>query len=356
MKTLRGTDRVKLIIVDLDDTMWRGTAAEMDLSDEIHWDIFEAYPIAFVEALLYFKKRGGILAVCSKNDREATLIRWAKIYRGAITPEDFACVKINWNSKAENIAEILRETNLLPESVVFIDDNPREVDAVRQRFPTLRCLSQDHIDWRRIILRAPEMLVDSITEESRRRTEMTQALVARTESKSAMSDAEWLLSLNIKQEIHFIRSPSDSRYRRVLELINKTNQFNTTGKRWEPAEFEQFVLENTCIATSLSDRTTNNGIIGVALVRGAEIVQVVLSCRVFGMGAEQVLGAIAVREALTNSPAATGRIVDTGKNFTCHKYFTDLQFAKSSDEIFEGRIVPPFPNWIEVREDLSETN
>jgi FkbH-like protein len=355
MKTIKGDNRVKMIIVDLDDTLWRGVAADSELSgDETQWRFFGGWPLGFVESLLYFKKRGGLLAVCSKNEHDATIDRWRKIWRNAITPEDFTCVKINWDSKADNISEILRETNLLPDSVVFIDDNPREIDIVQQKFPTLRCLSRDHYDWRRIILREPEMMVDVLTEESQRRTAMTKALVARSDMKKGMSDEEWLNSLNVRQEIAFVRGANDPAFKRVFELLNKTNQFNTTGKRWELAEFERFVSANLCIATSLRDRTINNGIIGVAMVSKGELVQVVLSCRVFGLGAELALGAVAVREALAHSPIAIGRIVDTGKNFTCHNYYKQLGFLEKTEGLFEGNAAPPPPAWIELDESSRE--
>ena len=91
VKTLRGDERVKLIIVDLDDTLWRGVAAE---SQREGWERVEGWPLGLAEALLYFKRRGGLLAICSKNEREPTLERFAAIWRDGLRIEDFASVKI----------------------------------------------------------------------------------------------------------------------------------------------------------------------------------------------------------------------------------------------------------------------
>ena len=88
----------------------------------------------------YFKKRSGLIAICSKNDQAPTKERFQRIRGDRIRLDDFVSVKINWSPKSENISEILTEANLLPESAVFIDDSPREIDKVRARFPSIRCL------------------------------------------------------------------------------------------------------------------------------------------------------------------------------------------------------------------------
>lgn len=347
LETIRASRPVKLIVVDLDDTLWRGVAAEGELPP---WEHVEGWPLGFVEALLFFKKRGGLLAIASKNDREPTLERLKAIYGGAITAEDFAAIKINWTPKSENIAEILQETNILPQNVLFIDDNPREIDEVRARFPQMRFLNENHYDWRRVILQAPETQVVRITEESKRRTEMVKARVERLELEKTMSRDEWLTSLQIEQALRVLNVEDKPRFERAFELINKTNQFNTTGKRWELSEFKNFLSTGgVCLLASLKDKTTDNGIIGVSLIEGGEIVQAVLSCRVFGLGAEVAMGAKATKIALSQAPVAIGRIIDTGKNFTCHDWFAKLGFEQVGSH-FETAILPETPGWIRLSE------
>lgn len=349
LKILRQLDSVKLIIVDLDDTLWRGIAAEDSVEA---WERLEGWPLGLVEALLYFKKRGGLIAICSKNDHDATRERFGSIWTDRISIDDFASVKINWKSKAENVAVILQETNLLPESALFIDDNPREIDEVRSRFPDMRCLSGRHYDWRRIIMRSPETQAAYITEESRRRTELVRARIDREAESTNINRNDWLRSLKLEERFFVVRSADAPHYVRAVELLNKTNQFNTTGQRWTPAEIDDFIQRGgVLLVASLKDKTVDNGVVGVALVKSGAIVQAVLSCRVFGLGAELAMGSIATSIAAQATSNVKARIVDTGKNLSCHDYFEKIGFRKVGD-YFETSEANPVPPWIKVHMDF----
>ncbi|MEX3951287.1 HAD-IIIC family phosphatase [Paraburkholderia sp. EG287B] len=349
VKVIEQRDPVKLIIVDLDDTMWRGVAAEGEsVSQE---ERIEGWPIGLAEALLFFKKRGGLLAICSKNEQAPTIERFNAIWRGAITMDDFACVRINWKPKSQNILEILKEVNLLPGNCVFIDDNDRELSEVKAAIPAIRCLGGNHYDWRRIILRSAETQVPIVTEESARRTELVRAISQREASADAnngVSREEWLASLQLRQSFFLIKTPQSRHFDRAFELINKTNQFNTTGKRWERSEFEAFISQGGyCVVSSLRDKLIDNGIISVCLINGEKIVQVVLSCRVFGLGAELVVGAIATRLALKSASEVRAELVDTGRNATCHDYFKRLGFAETAVGLY-SRTANELPSYIEI--------
>jgi len=345
LKILRRTDAVKLIILDLDDTLWRGIAAEESLDDETRTG---GWPLGLVEALLYFKRRGGLLAICSKNDEAPTRERFVSIWQDRLKLDDFVSVKINWKPKSENIAETLEELNLLPDNVVFVDDNPREIDEVKSNFPELRCLGGNHRDWRRIILQAPEMQVAEITQESLRRTDMTKAGIDRTASSKNMNREEWLRSLELEQEITLVRSDGDALFPRTLELLNKTNQFNTTGKRWSQEDLNTFFCEGgRALVTSLRDKAVDNGIVGICLVNGPEIVQTVLSCRVFGLGAEIALGSVGTAVALASAPHAKAVTVDTGRNAVSRDYFSRLGFD-GRDGCYETNVACDWPSWIKV--------
>ena len=348
VKTLRGDERVKLIIVDLDDTLWRGVAAE---SQREGWERVEGWPLGLAEALLYFKRRGGLLAICSKNEREPTLERFAAIWRDGLRIEDFASVKIDWRSKADNIAAILEEVNILPAQALFIDDNPREIDEVRAALPELRCLGGSHRDWRRIILRAPETQVEAISEESARRTELVRARVDRDLAPAPLDRAAWLQSLQMAQHLWLIDGPAGDRFERALELLNKTNQFNTTGQRWSRAEIAAFFKGGgRMLASTLKDRTVDNGLVSVALVRPGEVVQVVLSCRVFGLGAETTVGALATALALQGGARVRAGWMDTGRNLTCRGYYDSLGYT-GGDGRYKAHAAPPAPPWIAVSLD-----
>jgi FkbH-like protein len=343
IKVLRKTDSVKIAIVDLDDTMWRGIAAEGEGYD---YELLEGWPIGFVEALLYFKNRGGLLAICSKNDHEVTAANFKKIWGDKITLEDFASVKINWNPKSENIRQILREVNLLAESAIMIDDNPREIDEIQAGVPGIRILGTNHYDWRRLLLMAPETQVEKVTAESRQKTELIRALQQREEDRSRMSRDEWLASLGVTLRYFVVRSVEHPHFSRLFELINKTNQFNTTGKRWGMDEItKHFADGGEAILVSSKDRTAENGIISVCLIKGEEIVQTVMSCRVFGLGIEHSLARFAQESILRRNEVVKASLIDTGKNFSCHSYFADVGFTENNGH-WETRSVSVHPAWI----------
>ncbi|MGD0106908.1 MAG: HAD-IIIC family phosphatase [Rhodopila sp.] len=353
MKILRQIDMVKLIIVDLDDTLWRGIAAEPlphEADNEEHFRTI-GWPMAFAEALLYFKKRGGLIAICSKNDHDATVERFHTLWGNRIKLEDFCSVRINWERKSENIAAILKEVNLLPESAVFIDDNPREIDEVLREFPGIRALGFQHYDWRRIILQAPEMQVAVISAESQQRTDLIRAKVARDAHSTDTSRIEWLHSLDIKVNFAAIHAVSDDTYGRAFELLNKTNQFNTTGRRWTSEEMGSLLDQGGYLLTmAVADRHANNGIVGIAVIKHETILQVVLSCRVFGMGVEDAfLRHIALRMSGSHAELTASEFA-TDRNLVSRDYFTRNGFVRGEHGIatLASEIPPSMPEWIEV--------
>ncbi len=332
---LRQEAPVKLTVCDLDDTLWRGVPAEDDdFSDD---DRVEGWPLGLVEALLFFKARGGVLALCSKNEMETVKANFERIFRGALTLDDFAVVRANWTPKSQNIAEILTATNLLARNCLFIDDNPREISEVKAAHPDIRCLGSDHYNWRRIVLGAPETQVATITTESTQRTELVRAaagraVVAATVATSTEDRAGWLASLELKQAVELVTNAKSPHYKRAFELLNKTNQFNTTGRRWSAGEFDSFLRDGgNCIVSGLKDNSIDNGITSVCMLKGNSIEQIVLSCRVFGLGSEITVCAAALDLILAAHATASARIVDTGRNATCHGFFTSVGFDTEGD-------------------------
>jgi FkbH-like protein len=321
-RTLRQVDQVKLVIVDLDDTLWRGVVAEDGHASPM---VTEGWPIGFVEALAYLKRRGVLLAIASKNDEARIRALWPSLYGSRLELDDFACVRINWHPKTENVEQILRETNLLPRSVVFIDDNPVERAAMASAFPDLRILGASPYVLRRILLWSAETQVAHVTAESARRTEMVQAQVAREATRSRMTREDFLATLDVGIRLHEVGGIADPRFSRALELINKSNQFNTTGRRWKQSECQQACADGTSFwAFEVSDRFTQYGIVGVAITSGSHIQQFVMSCRVVGLGIEvAVIAALAERFA----GDVTAALMETDANFLCRDLYVRCGFV-----------------------------
>lgn len=339
---------VKLIIVDLDDTLWRGIAAEDDYDTVMRR---EGWPLGFVEALLVFKARGGLLAICSKNEHDETLRRFKKIWGNVISVDDFISVKISWRPKSETISEILIEANLLPENVVYVDDNPREIDEVLSRFGNLRTLGFNHYAWRSSILFDSAFLTPRITDESKRRTSLLKNKIERDASANTGNREDWLLSLSLTQRIEPLLETHTPQFTRALELLNKTNQFNTTGRRWTEAEINDFISTGGhLLATWLRDRNGDNGLIGLALIKENIIVQIVLSCRVFGLDVEINLVRSACQRILRSFDLALGVISDTEKNFASRDIFIRCGFELQDNGLYASTSPASAPRWINLTE------
>ena len=148
-RTLTQVDPVKLVVLDLDDTLWMGVSGD---DAQIGAAMVESWPLGIAEALMYLKKRGILLAIVSKNDEDRIRSIWPSIFGAAITLEDFAVIRINWRRKSENMMEILEAVNLLPLSTVFIDDNPVERAEMQSVFPQMRILGRYPFYIRRTLL------------------------------------------------------------------------------------------------------------------------------------------------------------------------------------------------------------
>ncbi len=331
-RTVRQIDAVKMIILDLDNTLWRGVIAEEDEIENL-----EGWPVGLVEALCNLKKRGVMLAIVSKNDEGHIRELWDKMMCKRLSLDDFAVVKINWRPKAENIEEILKVVNILPRSVVFIDDNPVERAAVKMAFPEIRVLGTYPYYHKRILLWSPEIQVQTITAESSRRTEMMQSQVGREALRQELSRDDFLASLGVKINMIEINSVAHPKFARAFELLNKTNQFNTTGRRWTKEECDSAFAGGLIFhAFEVTDRFSEYGLVGCALLSGNRIEQFVMSCRVIGLDVEtQVISQIADRVRESGASEVHAELIHTDANFPCREIFANSGFYKAENGWFK---------------------
>lgn len=321
-------DAVKLVIVDLDDTLWRGVLAE-DGPGSV-----EGWPLGLAEALLYLKRRGIVLAIASKNDRNFIASNFNKVFgANRLRLDDFAVKEIHWGSKADSVEAILAKMNVLPAGAVFIDDNPAERAAVLAAFPGIRVLGRDLYELRRILLWAPETQSAAVTAESARRTEMIAAQVERESSRKNVSRAAFLRSLKISAGAVNIRSVSHPKFARVMELVNKSNQFNTTGRRWTHQDWVgAFAAGMTVLALEVEDKFTDYGLVVAAVIDANLIVQFVMSCRVVGLGVEETAIAKINQQVIqAGAKEIRGLFTATELNHLCRDLFQKTGFKQVGD-------------------------
>jgi len=275
---------VKLIIVDLDDTLWTGSVGDMT---QLDISVTEGWPVGLLESLSYFKDRGGLIAIVSKNDPQVVKNAWDQFYESRFSLSNFVSVKCSFGRKSDMIQEILKETNLTSKSALFIDDNPIERAEVKVIMPDIRVLHGYHYYWRKVVLLSSETQTARLSEESLKKTELIQAQMERQQdmTKSISRDA-FLKEMGIKVNIQSLNKENSTAMTRCFELLNKTNQFNTTGKRWTQSEFQALVNNDTIYYFSVQDRYSSHGIVGVILLQRTRILQFVMSCRVIGLTVE----------------------------------------------------------------------
>jgi len=324
-RTIRQIDQVKMVVFDLDDTLWRGVAGD---TAEYHEQAMEGWPLGLVEAILILKNRGIMLAIASKNTEEVIEAAFERIWPGRLSLDDFVIRKINWRSKADNIQDIIEAVNIQASSVVFVDDNPREREEVSCQLPDIRVIGAEPYLLRRILLWSPETQSAVITDESHRKTDMVKAQVKREETRKRMSPTEFLASLDVRMALRWLADVQDGRFARALELINKTNQFNTTGVRWSLEEMTQlFAGDGRLLVAEVEDRFTNYGLVSVVIMRGALIAQMVMSCRVVGLEVETAVMSYLAAETPSGLSAWTR---NTDSNFLSRTLFTKSGFVRAA--------------------------
>jgi FkbH-like protein len=350
-------DQVKLVIFDLDNTLWRGQIAE-NYQPGQEWPHAHGWPLGVWEAIQHLRWRGIAVSVASKNDHQVVVNRWAD----AVNPpflkfEDFLYSKISWAAKAESVRDIMEMLSVTPKGVVFVDDHPVERESVKSAFPEIRVIGSNPYLTRRILLWAAETQVPFRTDESKRREKMLESQIERERHKSAIPREEFLASLDTKLTLFRVADSTHNSFSRVVELVNKTNQFNTTGIRWDVAAFESFWKNGgTVFAFSVSDKYTDYGLVGIILLHGSEILQYVMSCRVLGMDVEIAALGAAMRKSMGPDGGPTvAKVVPTDLNMPCRDVFTRSGFVKddADDQVFllASTTLCPVPTHVTVTVD-----
>jgi FkbH-like protein len=345
LSTVTGVGRKKCVIIDLDGVLWPGVLAETGAP--FAWTPEVSGPFSYIglffglhEALLSLKRRGVLLACVSKND-EATvreLWKYDDHYprERLLTPDDFVTWRVNWTDKVENIRSIADELGFALESFLFIDDNPVERENVRQRLPGVEVWGEELFSLRRRLLTDPRLQTPRVTEESAQRTAMTQAQLSRQRSQADAADQDaFLASLNVQTTIDRL-GPGDPRLARVEELFRRTTQFNATGLKPSAGDLDALLQRpgGAVFVAQVSDRFGDHGLAGAAVIEGAEILGLALSCRVLGLGAEHAFLQAVLAALSADHDELTARIVETSRNTPVRHVYKDNGFALVGDNLW----------------------
>lgn len=335
---------VKVLVWDLDNTLWDGTLLEGD----------DVRPRAgVVEVLAALDKRGILQSIASKNDHEAAMAKLEELGLDHF----FLYPQINWGSKAVSVERIAKAINIGLDTVAFIDDQPFEREEVQHSQPEVRVYDAAEVAT---LAEKPELIPRFITDESALRRSMYQADARRNQVEEGFEgpQEEFLATLNMK----FTMGPAEQAdLQRAEELTMRTNQLNTTGYTYNYDELDEFRRsdDHLLLIAGLDDKYGTYGKIGLALVeKGADIWHIrllLMSCRVMSRG----VGTIMLNHILSLAKEAGVRLQAEFKSnernrmmLITYKFGGFREVDRRGDVIvFEHDLdrIQEFPEYVDVR-------
>jgi FkbH-like protein len=324
----------KCLVVDLDNTLWGGVIGEDGLAGIRLGDSpeGEAYH-AFQEYILSLKRRGIVVAVCSKNNDADAREVFERHEGMRMTLDDVAAFVADWRPKPDQVRTVAQQLDLGLDSLVFVDDNPAEREAIRQLVPEVDVvvLPDQPAEYVAALSDYPLFEPASFTAED---AERTRHYRARRKAAEAAETAETIEDFYRSLEMRTVVSPfTDDDLPRVAQLVGKTNQFNLTTRRHSLPEIREFIADPGCVHLSfrLADRFTDHGLIAltIAFVRddALEIDTWLMSCRVIGRSLENTVLAELCRAASERGATELrGTYIPSAKNGLVSDLYPRLGF------------------------------
>ncbi|MCI9014468.1 MAG: HAD-IIIC family phosphatase [Lachnospiraceae bacterium] len=339
IKSVYGKNK-KAFVLDLDNTLWGGVVGDDGVENLVLGHETSAGQVycAFQEYLKAYKEFGILLNIASKNDHE-NAVAGLNHPAGVLRPDDFIKIKANWEPKDRNLLQIAEELNLMPDSMVFVDDNPAEREIVRAQVPGAAVpeMPAEPAHYAKIIDRSGFFEVTGLSEDDRRRTAMYQENDRRMQEQAAFADyEEYLKALAMKAEI----GPFTAVYMaRIAQLTNKSNQFNLTTRRYSQPEIEAVAVDPAYITLygKLEDKFGDNGVISVVIGhRQEQVLHMdlwIMSCRVLKRDMEfAMMDTLAERCMEAGITEIRGYYYPTAKNAMVKEFYSRQGFDKIEED------------------------
>ena len=332
----------KCLVLDLDNTLWGGVIGDDGLAG-IKLGQGSAAGEAFVSFQRFARdlgRRGVILAVCSKNDEANALEPFTSHPEMVLKRGDIACFTANWTDKAANLREIATRLNIGLDSLVFADDNPAERAVVRRELPMVEVpeLPEDPTEYGSTIAAAGYFEARGVTQEDLERGGQYQGNLARESMMASATDMKGYLR-SLEMEAVWNRFDRVG-LARIVQLINKTNQFNLTTRRVNEERIQALIDDDSALTLQirLLDQFGDNGIIAIVAgspdggVGDIRLDTWLMSCRVLGRGMEEETLNLVVAEARRlGALRLIGEYRPTAKNGMVREHYQRLGFTRVSD-------------------------
>ncbi|SDB96927.1 HAD-superfamily phosphatase, subfamily IIIC/FkbH-like domain-containing protein [Succiniclasticum ruminis] len=284
----------KCVAVDLDNTLWGGVIGEDGVSGIQLSNNKEGARFKDTQRVLKkMKEQGVMLAILSKNNPEDVEPVFSHPDM-VLQHEDFVAEVINWEPKTVNIRQLAADLNIGLDAFVFLDDNPVEREQMKAECPEVEVIEfpKDTSQLPSVVAKAYEeyFLTLEVTSEDTKKTAMYRSETKRkAEMHNAVSMEDFLKRLKMTMTIHFMKPEEE---KRVVQLINKTNQFNVTTKRYSQEEVHALVMgkDSDILTVHMADKYGDQGLVAVLIIKYARMVAEIdtflMSCRVMGRKVE----------------------------------------------------------------------
>lgn len=338
IKSIYGKNK-KGFVLDLDNTLWGGVIGD-DGVDNIVLGQETSMGQVFSEFQAYLKEHkqlGIILNVDSKNDYE-NAIAGLNHPDGTLKPDDFISIKANWDNKDRNLLDITKELNLLPESLVFVDDNPAERAIVQAQVHGVAVPELERVEhYISIIDKSGFFEVTNFSKDDMKRNEMYKENTKRASLQASFENyEEYLLSLKM---VGTIKKFENIYMARIAQLTNKSNQFNLTTKRYSQTEIEETVDDSDYITMygKLADKFGDNGVVSVVIGHSIEKVchidLWIMSCRVLKRDMEFAMMDTLVKKCRKKGIGEIrGYYYPTAKNAMVKEFYKIQGFEKIKED------------------------
>jgi FkbH-like protein len=327
----------RCLILDLDNTLWGGVIGD-DGIDGIVLAQGDATGEAFLEVqrmALALRERGVVLAVSSKNNDDVARGPFREHPEMLLREDHIAVFQANWQDKASNITAIASALSLGTDAMVMLDDNPAERALIRSALPEVAVpeLPDEPSLYARILSAAGYFESTGFGDEDRNRAGSYEANAKRIAVREQVADLDSYLK-SLRMKIGF--KPFDAIGRsRIAQLINKSNQFNLTTRRYSEVDVAAFEEDANAftLQVRLEDTFGDNGMIGVIICRDLssedwEIDTWLMSCRVLGRCVEQmVLAEILAHARASGARRVIGTYVPTDRNGLVRDHYLKLGFS-----------------------------
>ena len=349
----------KCIVLDLDNTLWGGVIGDDGLNGIQIGELGLGRAYTDLQRWLKeLRRRGVLLAVCSKNEYETALEPFEKHPDMVLRTEDIALFVANWEDKASNIRRIQQTLNIGMDSMVFLDDNPFEREAVRSLIPEICVpeLPEDPAQYLSYLQGLDLFTTLSYSETDRTRTQQYQAESGRQASLGQFADYDaYLQSL----EMRAVAAPFDAfQAPRIAQLTQRSNQFNLRTVRYTEAEVLARAADPDFVTLyfTLEDRFGDYGLIGVVILQRMDAQTAfvdtwLMSCRVLRRGMEEFIADKIVQTAGAHGfSRVVGEYLPTAKNRMVEHLYEQVGFAPIGDSRYTADVASYQPHKIYIKE------